>query len=178
LSFGFTWISSDERFEKIGKEKWGRRKEKGKQLLCRKPPFPRLKERKGTQLGADLIRRWAPSNMRIVLCLHLAFVVVAYSLVALGYLVLSRTTYVETQKAAVRSAVVALAALAVLAGLQLMATRSGKQESLWFALSTIAAFVLLILALSRTRRGTGEAEPLHPRPLSNPRPIFQRLIRQ
>jgi uncharacterized BrkB/YihY/UPF0761 family membrane protein len=77
----------------------------------------------------------------------LAFVVVAYSLVALGYLFLPRTTYVETQKAAVGSAVVALAAMAVFTGLQLMATRSGKRESVVLALSTIAGFVLLILAL-------------------------------
>jgi hypothetical protein len=84
---------------------------------------------------------------RKVLWLHIVSVVAAYALVAIWYTALPATTNSEPQRTAATQVVAILAATGSLTGLGLMARRSGATESIALAVSTIAAVLLLILAL-------------------------------
>jgi hypothetical protein len=84
---------------------------------------------------------------RMILSLHVASVLAAYSVFDLSYLVLPRTTNISSQRIAVVSAVVILAGTACLTGFLLMIRRPGESESIALAVSTVAAFLLLALAL-------------------------------
>ena len=84
---------------------------------------------------------------RMILCLHVATVLAAYSFFGLSYLFFPRTTNTTNQGIAFLSAVAILAGTACLTGLLLMVRRLGKSESVALAISTVAAAVLLALAL-------------------------------
>jgi hypothetical protein len=87
------------------------------------------------------------SMNRMLLTLHVASVFAAYAVFGLSYLVLPRTTNISSQRIAAVSAMVILAGTACLTGLLLMVRRPRKSESIALAVSTVAAFLLLALAL-------------------------------
>jgi hypothetical protein len=84
---------------------------------------------------------------RIVLGLHTASTLLAYCLIGLGYLFRQRTSQEETITVVLRWNVVMFAAVGSIAGLALMVKRDGRRESILLAVSTVAAFLLLILSL-------------------------------
>ena len=81
---------------------------------------------------------------RILLCLHLGSVVVAYGLLALGWALLPNSTSVDAHRAAVVSAISLLSVLGAATGLASMALRSGKSERVGLAVSTVAAVLLAL----------------------------------
>lgn len=87
------------------------------------------------------------SMNRMMLTLHVASVSTAYAVFGLSYLFLPRTTNISSQRIAAVSAVVILAGTACLTGLFLMVRKPRNSESVALAVSTVAAFVLLALAL-------------------------------
>lgn len=84
------------------------------------------------------------------LWLHAASVVVACTLFVLALLFAERTTNVASPAAILtqrlRVGVVVFAGVGVAAGFGFMATRSGPNESLVVAASTILVFILVVLA--------------------------------
>jgi hypothetical protein len=84
---------------------------------------------------------------RAALGLHVACILLAVSLVGWAYLSLPRTTAPTPAQNAAMLAVCLFAATGFLSGLVLMAGRSGKSERFSLALSTVTAFLLLVLAL-------------------------------
>jgi hypothetical protein len=84
---------------------------------------------------------------RAVLGLHVACVLLAYTLGGWAYLSLPRITEPAPVQYAAVLEVCLFAASASLTGLILMAGRSGKSERLALAFSTVAAFLLLVLTL-------------------------------
>jgi hypothetical protein len=84
---------------------------------------------------------------RAVLGLHVACVLLAYALGGWAYLSLPRITVPAPVQYAAVLAVCLFAATGFLAGLVLMAGRSGKSERVALAFSTVAAFLLLVIAL-------------------------------
>jgi hypothetical protein len=83
---------------------------------------------------------------RVALGLHVACVLLAYSLVGLAYLFPQRTTAPNPLHYGAVLAMGVFAAVGFMAGLAVMASRSGNSERLVLAFSTIAAFLLALLA--------------------------------
>jgi hypothetical protein len=81
--------------------------------------------------------------LRIVLGLHGMAVLVALGLLVLSYLI--PPWEMGIWRIVIEWNVAVLAAVGVVTGFGLMALRKGPSESIWLALSTIAAFMLLIL---------------------------------
>jgi hypothetical protein len=72
----------------------------------------------------------------------------AYSLVGLSYLFLSEITRPGIRETVIRLTVPYLAAIGFLTGIGSMLGRKGKEESIALAMTTVAAFVLLVFALA------------------------------
>jgi hypothetical protein len=81
------------------------------------------------------------------LWLHIAFSVGAFALLAICYVLLSRTTHPSLQDRLLLSAVTLFAAMASITGLGEMIGRRGKSESIALACSTVAAILLLMLTM-------------------------------
>jgi hypothetical protein len=84
---------------------------------------------------------------RVVLLLHAASIVIAYAIFGLSHLFLSRSTLPSVGKAVFNYSVPTFAFLAFMTGLGAMAARRGEYESIWLAISTVAAFLLLLVCL-------------------------------
>lgn len=84
---------------------------------------------------------------RILFYVHAVSLILAYSLFGASYLILNRVTHVETKEIAIAWTVIALAATSTFTGFGLMARRSGPSESVGIGVSTVAAFLLLLLVL-------------------------------
>lgn len=95
----------------------------------------------GVRLGAGM--RW----QRVVLGVHVLSILVACSLEGWAYLFVPRVPVTFETRSTVGLAVSEFAAAGFLAGLALMAGRSRQSESLALAFSTVAALLLLLLAV-------------------------------
>ena len=92
----------------------------------------------------------APMNIKsVLLCLHAASTVLAFSIFGLAHLMLGQSTYPTLGTAVVASSVTTFAGVGFLAGLAAMAGRQAKSESALLAVSTVAAFLLLIASAYR-----------------------------
>lgn len=83
----------------------------------------------------------------ILLWLHLASIGVACGVAGLTCLYFGNTTHTGIEKTLCVSIVAIGAAVGMLTGLGSMLRRSAKSECVALAISTVAAFILLILAL-------------------------------
>jgi len=79
--------------------------------------------------------------------LHVVSTVIAYSAFGLSYFVLPRTTNVGTEKIAAVATIITFSAVASLSGLGLLVVKRDKPENIVFAVSTVAAFLLFVLAV-------------------------------
>lgn len=84
---------------------------------------------------------------QITIGLHIAGVLTSYFVLGLSYVVLPRTTNMNSLGVALMAVVVIMAATGFLTGLLMMIRRSGQSESLALAISTVAAFILLVLTV-------------------------------
>jgi hypothetical protein len=80
--------------------------------------------------------------------MHFAFVLLVYSLFGLSYWILPGTIKLGTERIIMTQSIVAIFAfMGLITGFGLMAARSGKDESIALAVSTIAALILLLFSL-------------------------------
>jgi hypothetical protein len=84
---------------------------------------------------------------KTIIWLHVAFVLLAYCVTGLSFLFIPKTTDPGSQKLWMASLVMLLAASGSILGIGLMLRLSGKSDSLVLAVSTIAAFMLLLFLL-------------------------------
>jgi hypothetical protein len=83
----------------------------------------------------------------ILLCCHVGFVLCAYLVLGVSYVVLPKTFQISAQHVVAAYTVTILAALASLIGVASISMRRGHSESIALGVSTIAAFLLLFLGL-------------------------------
>lgn len=87
------------------------------------------------------------SKNQSMIGLHVASVLMSYFVLGLSYAMLPRTTNISSLAVAMMSAIVIMVATVFMTGILLMIRRSGKSESIALAVSTVAAFLLLVLAV-------------------------------
>jgi hypothetical protein len=85
---------------------------------------------------------------RVIVCLHFTFVLIALSLFGLSDRFLPDIIHLGKERMIMTQSVNAIFAfMGLITGFGLMARRSGKDESIALAVSTIAAFLLLLASL-------------------------------
>jgi len=82
---------------------------------------------------------------KMTLPLHISSVLVAYSVFGVSHLLLPRTASISDQGIVVASAIAVFAGMGFVTGLLLMFRKRGRTENIILAISTIAAFLLLVL---------------------------------